>query len=92
MKILVVDDSRVMRQIIIRTLRQAGYDAHDIVEAESGREALAKAQTEQPGLVLCDWHMPDMNVCITDGRSSAPKAPTRAFQHFLRPKHAESHA
>ena len=37
MKILVADDSRVMRQIVIRTLRQAGYDDHDIVEAEDGR-------------------------------------------------------
>ena len=26
MKILVADDSRVMRQIVIRTLRQAGYE------------------------------------------------------------------
>jgi CheY-like chemotaxis protein len=59
-KILVVDDSRVMRQIIIRTLRQAGYDGHDIMEAEDGRDAVAKAEAEQPGLVLCDWHMPDM--------------------------------
>jgi two-component system chemotaxis response regulator CheY len=37
-KILVADDSRVMRQIVIRTLRQAGYDDHDIVE--SGIECL----------------------------------------------------
>ena len=42
MKILVADDSRVMRQIVIRTLRQAGYDDHDIVEAEDGADALAK--------------------------------------------------
>ena len=40
MKILVADDSRVMRQIVIRTLRQAGYDDHDIVEAEDGADAL----------------------------------------------------
>jgi two-component system chemotaxis response regulator CheY len=33
-KILVADDSRVMRQIVIRTLRQAGYDDHEIVEAD----------------------------------------------------------
>jgi CheY-like chemotaxis protein len=59
-KILVVDDSRVMRQIIIRTLRQAGYDGHDVIEAAGGREALDKVQTEQPDLVLSDWHMPDM--------------------------------
>ena len=32
MKILVVDDSRVMRQIVIRTLRQSGHGGHDVVE------------------------------------------------------------
>jgi two-component system chemotaxis response regulator CheY len=32
-KILVADDSRVMRQIVTRTLRQAGFGGHDLVEA-----------------------------------------------------------
>ena len=61
MKILVADDSRVMRQIVIRTLRQAGYDDHDIVEAEDGADALAKVGSEQPDLVLSDWNMPNMS-------------------------------
>jgi len=59
-KILVADDSRVMRQIVIRTLRQAGYDDHDVVEAEDGADALAKVSSEQPDLVLSDWNMPNM--------------------------------
>ena len=49
MKILVADDSRVMRQIVIRTLRQAGYDDHDIVEAEDGADALAKVVVGEAG-------------------------------------------
>ena len=61
MKILVADDSRVMRQIVIRTLRQAGYDDHDIVEAEDGRDALDKVSAEKPDLVLSDWNMPVMD-------------------------------
>ena len=61
MKIIVTDDSRVMRQIVIRTLRQAGHGGHDIVEAENGRECLEKVATEQPDLVLSDWNMPEMN-------------------------------
>ena len=61
MKILVADDSRVMRQIVIRTLRQAGHGGHDIVEAESGKQALEMVQTEAPDLVLSDWNMPEMN-------------------------------
>jgi two-component system chemotaxis response regulator CheY len=59
-KIVVVDDSRVMRQIVIRTLRQAGYGSHDIVEAENGKEGLGVIQAQEPDLVLSDWNMPEM--------------------------------
>lgn len=61
MKILVADDSKVMRQIVIRTLRQAGHGGHDIVEAENGRDCLEKVHSERPDLVLSDWNMPEMN-------------------------------
>ena len=60
MKILVADDSRVMRQIVIRTLRQAGYDGVDVVEAVDGKDALEKVAEESPDLVLSDWNMPEM--------------------------------
>jgi len=60
MKILVADDSRVMRQIVIRTLRQAGYSGHDVVEAGDGKEALDLVRSEAPDLVLSDWNMPEM--------------------------------
>jgi two-component system chemotaxis response regulator CheY len=59
MKILIADDSRVMRQIVQRTLRQAGYVGHDIVEAEDGQDALTKAGEHNPDLVLSDWNMPN---------------------------------
>ena len=59
MKVLVADDSRVMRQIVIRTLRQAGYD-WTVTEAVDGADALEKVRTEQPELVLSDWNMPNM--------------------------------
>jgi two-component system chemotaxis response regulator CheY len=76
-KILVADDSRVMRQIVIRTLRQAGYDDHDIVEAEDGADALAKVSSEQPDLVLSDWNMPNMSglECLEALRSSGQQVP-----------------
>jgi two-component system chemotaxis response regulator CheY len=60
MKILVVDDSRAMRMIVVRTLRQAGLGGHDVVEAENGREALGLVTAEQPDLILSDWNMPEM--------------------------------
>lgn len=59
MKVVIADDSRVMRQIVIRTLRQAGY-SWDITEASDGAESLQLAQQLRPDLVLSDWNMPEM--------------------------------
>ena len=44
MKILVVDDSSVMRKLVTRSIRQAGYGEATIVEAED----------------LADWNMPNL--------------------------------
>lgn len=60
MKILIADDSRVMRQIVVRTLRQAGFGDHDLIEAADGQEALDKAVAESPDLVISDWNMPHL--------------------------------
>ena len=59
MKILIADDSKVMRQIVLRTMRQAGFGHHDFVEAEDGADALDKVAAETPDLVLSDWNMPN---------------------------------
>ena len=60
MKILIADDSRVMRQIVTRTLRQAGFGDHDLVEAADGRQAYEMVTKESPDLVISDWNMPEM--------------------------------
>jgi two-component system, chemotaxis family, chemotaxis protein CheY len=60
-KILIADDSRVMRQIVTRTLRQAGFTGHDIVEAADGLEAFDNTVAERPDLVLSDWNMPHLS-------------------------------
>lgn len=60
MKILITDDSKAMRMIVIRTMRQAGFDGHEFIEAENGVLALAAIKAEQPDLVLSDWNMPEM--------------------------------
>ena len=60
MDILVVDDSRTMRMILQRAIRQAGYRALVVVEAENGAQALEKLQGERPKLILSDWNMPEM--------------------------------
>jgi len=59
-RVLVTDDSRVMRQIVIRTLRQAGYD-WDVREASDGAEALEAVRADEPDVVLSDWNMPNVN-------------------------------
>jgi two-component system chemotaxis response regulator CheY len=48
-----------MRQIVIRTLRQAGYD-WEVHEAGDGVEALAAIRNDEPDVVLSDWNMPNM--------------------------------
>jgi two-component system chemotaxis response regulator CheY len=60
MRVLVADDSRVMRQIVIRTLRQAGYDWWEIVEAPDGVAALEVVTNDPPDFILSDWNMPEM--------------------------------
>ena len=57
-RILAVDDSASMRQMVGYTLRQAGFD---VAEAEDGVAALALARSEKFGLVLCDVNMPNMD-------------------------------
>jgi len=60
MKIIVADDSKAMRMIVVRTLRQAGFGGHEILEAADGRQALELAAKVSPDLVLSDWNMPEM--------------------------------
>ncbi|TPV95525.1 MAG: response regulator [Myxococcales bacterium FL481] len=61
MKILIIDDSKVMRAIVKRTLRQAGFGGHEIQEASNGVEGMEAVGTFEPDLILCDWNMPQMN-------------------------------
>ena len=60
MDILVVDDSRSMRMLIKRCMRQAGFGGCSLEEAGDGAEGLEKMKAEQPKLVLSDWNMAGM--------------------------------
>jgi two-component system chemotaxis response regulator CheY len=57
-KILVVDDSSSMRQMVSFTLAASGYD---IIQAVEGQDALNKAKVDQADLVLTDQNMPIMD-------------------------------
>ncbi|MDP6978829.1 MAG: response regulator [Myxococcota bacterium] len=61
MKILIVDDSSTMRKIVMRTLRQAGYDGAEISEAADGVEGLAALDECEVDLIFSDVNMPNMN-------------------------------
>jgi two-component system chemotaxis response regulator CheY len=61
MKILIADDSKAMRMIVIRNLRQGGFGHYDYVEAENGQECFEKCLECSPDVVLSDWNMPEMN-------------------------------
>ena len=60
MKVLIVDDSKAMRMIVMRTLRQAGVEA-SVTEAVDGIDGLAKARAGSFDLVLSDWNMPQLD-------------------------------
>ena len=57
-RILAVDDSASMRQMVSFTLKSAGFD---VAEAEDGQAALDLARTEKFKLVLADVNMPRMD-------------------------------
>jgi DNA-binding NarL/FixJ family response regulator len=59
-RVLVADDSELMRQQI-RTTLEADRDIEICGEAENGREAVRKALELRPDLVLVDLKMPLMN-------------------------------
>jgi len=57
-KILAVDDSASMRQMVSFTLKSAG---HEVVEAVDGKNALDIAKTQSFNLVITDVNMPNMD-------------------------------
>jgi two-component system chemotaxis response regulator CheY len=57
-KILIVDDSDLIRNQVATVLVQAGYE---VVEAEDGVQGLDAAKTHKPDLVITDLNMPNMN-------------------------------
>lgn len=59
LKVLVADDFATMRKIVRNILKQIGFD--DIVEAEDGQAALQILRSENIGLVVTDWNMPNMS-------------------------------
>ncbi len=60
-RVLIIDDSNTMRKIVTRSLRQAGLDCGDILEAGDGAEALELLGREKVDVILSDINMPNMD-------------------------------
>src|ERR1700675_2199600 len=96
-RVLIVDDSSVMRKIVERSLRQAGLDLGEVVEAGNGIEALAAVREGAFDLILSDINMPAMDGLeflrqlppLREGREfqslwSQPKVANRAWPRRCR--------
>lgn len=57
-KILIVDDNRDSRELVVKVLKNKGYR---IIEAIDGEDALEKAMAEKPDLILMDISIPKIN-------------------------------
>lgn len=74
-KVLIVDDSVSMRQMVSYTLRQGGYE---VVEAENGQDAMTKLQTDAVDLMITDLNMPVMDgIKLIEGARKLPAMRTR---------------
>ncbi len=75
MRVLIIDDSKTMRNIVKGALAPLGLTATE--EAANGQEALAKADAFKPDLILCDWNMPIMDgiTFVRQYRAKANKTP-----------------
>jgi len=59
-KVLIVDDSAVLRKVIIGILKDLGVAADNITEAGDGTEGVKQALGAEFALILMDWNMPNM--------------------------------
>lgn len=57
-KILIIEDDKFLRELIIQKLGKEGFD---VVEAGEGEEGLRKAKEEKPDLVLLDLILPGID-------------------------------
>lgn len=57
-KVLVVDDTPSIRELIANYLRKSGYE---VTEAKDGKDALSKALDNPPDIIVTDVVMPEMN-------------------------------
>ncbi len=58
---MVVDDSGIMRKMVMRSLNESGMADFEFVEGVDGADALAKFDPNEIEMLFVDWNMPNMN-------------------------------
>jgi two-component system chemotaxis response regulator CheY len=66
-KVLIVDDSAMMRKVVERALRQAGLNLTEVIQASNGAEALVVLRGVAIGDPAFDLIMSDINMPVMDG-------------------------
>lgn len=61
LRALVVDDSRVMRKMVMDSLNKTNLADFEFSEAEDGADALDKFNPKKTDIVFADWNMPNMS-------------------------------
>src|SRR6266849_3461519 len=60
LKALVIDDSGVMRKMVMKSLTEAKLAEFEFIEAEDGQVALDKLKNNEIDIAFVDWNMPNM--------------------------------
>ena len=60
LKALVIDDSGIMRKMVMKSLNETKLAEFEFVEAEDGQVALDKMKDNEINIAFVDWNMPNM--------------------------------
>ncbi len=77
-RILIVDDSAMMRMVVRKSLEMAKIKAREVVEAKNGSEALSHLESQRFDMMFCDLNMPELTGddlierLMLDGKTSIP--------------------
>jgi len=61
LRAMVIDDSRVMRNMVMQALEKAELAVFEFTEAGTGSEGLDKFDADLIDIIFVDWNMPEMN-------------------------------
>lgn len=61
LKAMVIDDSRIMRSMVMKSLTNSNLAEFEFVEAEDGMDALEKFDPKETDIIFADWNMPRLN-------------------------------